>query len=73
MNCRGRRSCGFPRPWAALRFQKLGIYGIYLVFATNLLRMLLFERDHLALRLGVTLGLGLVFGLVCARVWKEFR
>jgi hypothetical protein len=57
--------------WAALRFEKLGIYGIYLVFGSNVVRLLLFERAEVALRLGVTLVLGAAFGLLVGRVWKE--
>ncbi len=57
---------------AALRFSKLGVLGIYLVFGSNVVRMLLFERQHLAPKLGATLLLAGLFGLLVRRVWTEF-
>ena len=58
--------------FAALRFRRLGVYGLYFLFGTNFIRFLIVEHENFAVRAAIQVVAAVAFGLLCARVWKEF-
>jgi hypothetical protein len=58
---------------AALRFNKLGVFGLYFLFGMNFVRTLITTESGVAWRAGVQIAAAAGFGLLVWRVWGEFR